>query len=1063
MQWLANICVRRPVFALVMMLTLGVVGAFGYFKLGVDAFPKLDFPVAVITTHLDGAAPEEVETEVTDKIEEAVNTVSGIDELRSQSYEGVSVVIVTFVLDREADAAVQDVRDHIQQALGTLPKGIDPPVVSKVDPDAAPILYLALKAPGNLREVTEYADKSIRRRLESINGVGGVSLVGGRKRQINVLLDTQALRANGVSAADVERAIASQNLASPGGTVETGPSDLTLRVQGRVESPAELGRIVVRQSAGHALRVQDVARVEDSQEEEQTAALEDGHPTLVLSIRKQSGENTVAVVEAIRYRLATLNKDLPPGYKLEVVRDASGTITTEVNAVKEHLVVGALLAALVVLVFLGNFRSTIIAALAIPVSIIGTFALMAAMDFTLNIITLLALALAVGIVIDDAIVVLENIFRFIHDKKMKPFPAAIAATQDIGLAVLATTLSLMAVFLPIAFMNGIIGRFLRSFGLTMGFAIAVSLFVSFTLTPMLAARWIDPVPEDGTVKTSILEHAVAFFYKPIERLYVTVLAFVMRHRWLVVLASMVTMGSCIPLGKAVPKGFLPDNDEAQFEINIRAPEGTSLQSTMIIAERIAREVRRLPGVEHTLTTIGDNDSKTPNLAKVYVHLVDPKDRVESQAELVDRTRREIVAKQPKDLRIDVSIVAAISAGGQSTKLVQYSVTGPDLTQLGKYSEGIVTALRAAPGAADVDSDFITGQPEVRVHVLRDRAADLGVQVADITNTLQLLVGGLKISTYEENGEDYDVRIRADRLDRSQIAKLNMMTVPSARLGTVSLRDVVSLRTGTGPSQINRLNRQRVVTIASNVLPGFGQSQVQTAMESAIAAQHMPPAYAAHAAGQTRETGRTAVAFLVSFGLSFIFMYLILAAQFESWLYPISIMVTLPLTVPFALVSLLIFGQGLNIQSALGLLVLFGVVKKNAILQVDHTNHLRREGMARGPAILQANKDRLRPILMTTIAFVAGMLPLIFSKGIGAGFSRATAGIVVGGQTLSLALTLLATPVLYSYLDDLSAWFARVSRRKHPIDRGRDLLDNIPHTNAEAVPVSQQVGHGAHQP
>ncbi len=1037
MQWLANISVRRAVFASVLMLAIVVVGLAGYRSLGVDAFPKIDFPVVAVVTRLDGAAPEEIETQVTDKIEAAVNTIAGIDELRSISSEGVSQVYITFQLEKNIDSAAQDVRDHVSTALPELPQGIDQPVVQKLDPDASPILYVAVTGSQPIREVTELADKQIRRAVENIPGVGQVSLVGGRKRQLNVWLDTDALRGHGLTAADVQRAIASQNLTAPGGSVETGPRDLTLRVKGRVETPVELGRIVVRQSGDHPIRVQDVARVEDGAEHEDTAASLDEQPTLVLSIRKQSGENTVAVVKAVRERLSQVERSLPSGYRLSVVRDNSATIQTQVAAVEEHLVLGALFAALVVLLFLGNVRSTVIAAIAIPISIIGTFGLMAYKGFTLNIITLLALALAVGIVIDDAIVVLENIFRFVHEKKLKPFPAAIAATKDIGLAVLATTLSLIAVFVPIAFMNGIVGRFMNSFGLTMAFAIGVSLLVSFTVTPMLAARWLAPPGEDET--PSVLERLVDRAYQPVERVYMAMLRWSMDHRWAIVLVCVAALGSCGPLFKAVPKGFVPQNDEANFEINVRTPEGTSLPSTLLVAERIARETRRIPGVAYTLATIGDNNQRTPNLARIYVKLTDPKERAASQQELQARARRELLGRFPKELRIDVSDVSAFNSGN-SSKSVQYVINGPDVGELARIADRVLAKLRQVPGAADVDSNLVLGKPEVQLEVLRDKAADLGVQVADVSNAARLMVGGLKASTYEENGEDYDIRLRAGAADRSRLDRLGAITVPSAKVGSVALRDVVLFRDAAGPSEINRLNRRRQVTITANVLPGYGESDVLSALERIIRDEKLPAGYAAQAMGRSKETGRAAVNFLVAFGLSFVFMYLVLAAQFESWIHPLTILISLPLTVPFALLSLLVFHQSLSIMSALGLLVLFGVVKKNAILQVDHTNNLRAAGMARDQAILVANRDRLRPILMTTIAFVAGMLPLITSRGIGAGFNRATAGIVIGGQSFSLLLTLLATPVVYSLLDDLGAWLGRRFGRRGMVDRGRGEID-----------------------
>jgi HAE1 family hydrophobic/amphiphilic exporter-1 len=1065
MQWLARLCVRRPVFAAVMMLTIAVVGATGYFRLGLDQFPKVDFPVVVVTTRLDGAAPEEVETEITEKVEEAVNTINGIDELRSQSVEGVSLVFITFTLDRDIESAAQDVRDKMALAQPNLPKGIDPPIVGKFDPDAIPIVYIGVHSNKSVRETTEVADKRIRRLIENIPGVGQVNLIGGRKRQLNVWLDPVALRSTGLTPQDVQRAIQLQNLTTPGGTVNSGPTELTLRVQGRVASPQQLAQIVVRQVGNHPIRISDVARVEDGEEEQETVALENGKPTVMLTVRKQSGENTVAVVDAVNERLDEIGKTLPVGYSLEIVRDNSSFVRTSVHAVKEHLVVGAIFASLVVLLFLGNFRSAVIAAIAIPVSIVGTFALMWVEGFTLNMITLLALALAVGIVIDDAIVVLENIYRFIDEKGYKPFPAAILATKDIGLAVLATTMSLLAVFIPVAFMSGIVGRFLKGFGLTMAFAIAVSMLVSFSLTPTLSARWLNPPERDEKGRPikhkTAMERFVDKFYLPIEHAYMAILRWVMKRRWVVVLACVIALGSIGKIGKHVPVAFIPEDDQAQFQVNIRAPEGTSLQSTALIGERIARQIReKVPQVMLTAMTVGDDAQRTPNKVSLYVRLTDPKERQEKQIDLMSKVRREIVALQPKELRIDVSEVDAFNSG-QSTASVQYGISGPDLTRLGDYSNKIVERLRKVPGAVDVDTNLIVGKPELNVTIDREKAADLGVQVADIAQTLQLLVGGLKVSTYAEAGEDYDVRARAERRYRADAEGLSLVMVPSSRYGSVPLTEVVSLHPSTGPSIINRVNRQRMVGISSNVAPGFGDSDVQRALEGIIADLHLPASYHAAPQGRSKETRRAASSFAVAFLLTFAFMYLVLAAQFESWLHPITILLCLPLTVPFALVSLLIFHQSLNIFTALGLLVLFGVVKKNSILQVDHTNHLRELGLPRLDAILQANRDRLRPILMTTVAFVAGMIPLAISRGIGAGQSRATGGVVIGGQTLSLLLTLLATPVAYSLFDDVSQWLKRLFASKHPVDKGEREIDSLP-DDADAAPPVREIEAPPHE-
>lgn len=1026
MQWLANVSVRRPVFATVLVLVICVLGFAGYSQLGVDRFPKVDFPTVVILTKLPGSAPEEIETEISDKIEEAVNTISGIDELRSESSEGVSQVIVTFVLEKDIDTGAQEVREKVNTILGDLPPGTETPQVMKFDASATPVLYIAVNANAPIGQITEVADKQVRRRLESVAGVGQVAVLGGTKRQVNVSLDAARLKALGITSIDVENAIQAANLTVPGGRIESGPDQKVLRVRGRVVQPKELSDVVIRETDGKRITIGDVATVEDGVEQAETTAVRDGQAAVVLSIRKQNGANSVAMTDDLRARMKQIQPTLPAGYSLEVIRDNTATIRTSVHAVQEHLILGALFAGAVVLLFLGSVRSTVIAAIAIPVSIIGTFALMWMQSFSLDTITLLALALAVGIVIDDAIVVLENITRYIEEKQLSPVKAAVLATKEIGLAVLATTLSLIAVFAPIAFMSGIVGRFLKSFGMTMAFSIAVSMLVSFTLTPMLSSRWLKgarPIHDGAQKKKPLLERIVDRAYLPVERTYVSILRWVMKRRWTVVVASVLTLVSIVPLGARVPKGFLPRSDDAQFELHVRTPEGASLESTGITAERIAREVRKMKNVTSTVTTIGDNDQKTPNFATVFVKLVDPEKRELSQLEIMEQVRKEIVPQQAKELKLDVSEVAMFAGGGTFAE-IQYEIGGPDLATLERYSNQLVERVRKIPGAVDVNSTYIAGKPELNLRIDRQKAADLGVKGADIAKTLGLFVGGSEVTNYQEDGQTYSIFVRGIPSDRANLRGLSLVTVPSSKLGSVPLLDVVTSEEGSGPANISRLNRRRQITLTANLAPGASQSVVMEKIDAEIKAMNLPPEYNTKTVGQSEEMQNTAQAFLLAFALSFIFMYLVLAAQFESWLHPITILIALPLTLPFALISLLLFEQQLDIYSMLGLLVLFGVVKKNSILQIDHTNHLRKQGLDREHAIIEANRDRLRPILMTTLAFVAGMLPLAMSTGVGSAFNRATAGVIVGGQSLSLLLTLLATPVAYSLFDDLSNWLKR---------------------------------------
>ncbi len=1046
MQWLAEICVKRPVFATMLIMSLVVVGLFSFLSLGVDLFPKVDFPTITVTVVNPGASPEEVETEITEKVEEAVNTISGIDELRSTSVEGVSQVFVVFVLEKDVNVAAQEVENRVQTVIPNLPDTAEQPTVQKLDSDAAPVLRIVVSAPTSLRDVTETAKNKVKERIESVNGVGQVTMIGGQERQINVWVDPDKMRAYNITPAEVSNALRIQNVEFPSGRLDEGQKETAVRTMGKIKKPEEFDNVVVATRGEYQVKIKDLGYTQDGAEELRSEARLNGKPAVTLIVAKQSGQNTVAVAHEIKERLKEIAGDeakgikgtLPPGYELRIVGDNSIFIENSLHSIEEHLIVGSILAAIVVFLFLWSFRSTFIAGLAIPTSIISTFALMYAMGYTLNSITMLSLTLMVGIVIDDAIVVLENIFRFIEEKNMDPFQAAIEGTREIGLAVLATTLSLMAVFVPIGFMQGIVGKFMSSFGLTAAFAVGVSLLVSFTLTPMLAARLIKRKhlkhAEKKAEPSDILDDEMmergeerpqedhlskdAGWFRHVDAVYTWLLKFSMGHRWVIITLCVLVFLSIIPLFMFVGKNFLPVDDQSQFEVTVRAPEGYSLGASSQVMERIASRIREMQGVTDTLVTVGGGQAQVVNNGTIYVKLTDIANRPKSQEQMMSDTR-EILKEFPSDLRTGVSIVQAFSGGGFRNANVQFLIGGPDLKKLEEVSAKILEKMKTIPDAVDVDSTLISGKPEVRLQVDRQTAGDLGVRVGDVSQALNTLVAGQEATTFNEGSETYEVRVRAINNFRSDVEGLKRLIVPSTKVGWVSLDRLVKVTPGTGPSSVDRLNRQRQVTLLANTKPGGSAASITSAINEYVSTLQLPPGYSTGYVGQSKEMGKAGFYFLLAFSLSFIFMYIVLAAQFESFIHPVTILLTLPLSIPFGILSLLITGQTVNIFSGLGLLLLFGVVKKNAILQIDHTNNLRSQGMNRLEAIIQANRDRLRPILMTTIALVAGMIPLVVSRGAGAGTNRSIGVLVVGGQTLCLLLTLLAVPVFYSMFDDLS--------------------------------------------
>ena len=1010
----ADVFIRRPVSATMLVASLVVLGLFSYRKLGLDLFPNVDFPIVTVTTTLKGAGVEEMETGVTKVIEEAVNTIEGIDEMQSTTKEGLSLIVVQFVLEKNREVAAQDVRDKVAGVVGRLPVGTDSPIVDKFDVDAVPVLSVAVSGRRSLREVTELARKQVKEVIETLSGVGQVIMVGGQERAINIFVDPDRLTAQGLSIGQVASAVQEQNVELPGGRLDQTRRELAVRTMGRVETAADFDELIVAHVGGRPLRVRDLGFAEDGIVEPRSQSRLNGENAVQLIVRKQSGTNTVEVIDRVKAQLERLRSVLPADVEIRVIRDQSRFIKASIETVRVHMWLGAVLVALTVLVFMRDWRSTVIAGIAIPTSVIATFTFMDYFGFTLNNLTMLGLVLAIGLVIDDAVVVLENIFRHVEEKGTPPLRAASEATAEIALAVTATTLSLVIIFLPVAFMAGRVGRFFHSFGITVAVAIMVSLLVSFTLTPALSARMLrrrgGHRAEGGRL------------YRAIEHGYDRLLRWSLRHRAVVVGVALATVATTIPLFNMVGKTFLPQDDQSEFEIGIRAPGGFTLAETSRVLAEIEGRVHQLDGVVDVLTTIGDQSGRVKagegdvTSASIYVRLADLGTRDFSQFDVMAKARQ-IVTEYP-DLRASVQGVNPLAGSGQRLAEVEMHLRGPDIARLQGYAERLMAGMRELPGLVDVDTTLAVRTPELRLLIDREKASDQGVNVRDIAATVQTLIAGQPVSKYKEADEQYDIWLRAMPGERRTSQDVYDLTVPSRSGQLVRLGNLVRLQEEVGPAQIDRVNRQRAVTIVADLLPGVPLATAVEHIRRVLGTLDMPALYNLEFTGRAKGLAESNANFLLAFGLSLVFMYMVLAAQFESFLHPVTIMLALPLTVPCALLSLVLLGQALDIYSMLGLFMLFGVVKKNGILQIDYTNTLRARGMERDQAILEANRVRLRPILMTTVMLILGMVPIALGQGPGSGSRASIARVIIGGQALSLLITLLIVPVAYALFDDL---------------------------------------------
>jgi HAE1 family hydrophobic/amphiphilic exporter-1 len=1063
MQRLAELCIRRPVFASMIVLSIVVIGAASYFQLALDKHPQVELPTVAVRTLLPGAAPDEVESAVSQVIEEAVNTVEGIQELRSSSGRGISNVIITFNLNRDIETAAQDVRDRVSAVVRDLPADVLPPVISKLDSDQAPSLSIALISDRPTRELTEIADKVVKEQVERSPGVGQVTINGGLGRAVNIWIYPDRLTAYRLPINAVRDAVVRQNTDIPGGNVTSATGEQNLRTMGRLVYARDFNDLVVATVKGSPVRIRDIGYAEDGTKEARSSSRVDGKSTVTLEVRRQSGANTIDVIEGVKQNLTRISSQLPPDVTLKILEDQSGFIYAALHEINIHLIVGSILASLVVLAFMRNWRAMVIAAVAIPCSLIAAFGVMWALDFTLNSVTMLALVLMVGIVIDDALVVLENTFRFMEEKNMPAFEAARMATADIGHAVLATTLSLVVIFIPVSFMSSIAGRFLYQFGITAAAAVMVSLLVSFTLTPMMCARMLHVSGKDRG------EHDAARsrqgFYRWVDAGYMASLRFSMKHRIAVALLGLAVIGLSLPMYRLIRQDYLPTNvDDGQFEVRATAPEGVNLAAMDEVMKTVERRLQSTPGIATVLGSSGGDYNGSLSSGRIWVQLVPHEQRVFSwgrlargiahgdpfeafrnnfgQRDVMQNVRSQLA--QYKDVRFQITNIQSINLSGAGSRTdIGFVFRGPDIEKLVDYAAQLAK-LGPELGLLDAQVSIQLNRPELRLEVDRQRAADLNADVESIASAMRLMVGGdERVSRFHdpEVNEDYDVELRLAQGSRNDPDTISRLYIPTRDGKIVRLDSVVKLQLAESVSQINRLDRQRQVNLQASVAPGYGMADRNQALTEAARELNMPPAYSTFVTGRGRELERTFKEFLIAFALSVVFMYMILASLYESLTHPFTILLALPLAVPFALFSLWVTGQSLNLYSALGMLVLFGVVKKNAILQIDHMNNLRAQGLPKLEAILIGNRDRLRPILMTTLALVGGMLPLALGTGPGAEERRAVAVAVIGGQSLSLLLTLLMCPVAYSLIDDGAV--ALRSMFKKPLATAKDTRKVTP--------------------
>ncbi|HTO94319.1 MAG TPA: efflux RND transporter permease subunit [Bacteroidota bacterium] len=1017
---LADVSIERPVFATMMILALIVLGVFSYSKLNVDMFPDVDIPYVTVTTVLRGAGPEQIESDVTRKIEDAVNSIAGVEHIQSTSQEGLSIVVIQFRLEVDGKTAAQEVREKVSAARANLPTEIDDPVITRFDPASLPIMTLTLSGSRSGRDITTYAKDVVKKRLENVPGVGSVDLVGGDEREIQIDVDAARMEACNLSITDIAQSVAAANMEVPAGNLIRGPRQLLLRTMGKFTDAAQFSAVIVASPGGKVVHLGDIATVTDGTKDRTSLARVNGNLSVGLNIQKQSGSNTVQVADALKAQIARLTKELPPDMHVTLARDNSVFIRETVDDVIFDILYGGLLAVVVVYLFLANHRPTLISAIALPTSIIASFIIMFALNFTLNVMSLMALSLAVGLLIDDAIVVIENIYRHLHEGATA-MEAAKAATSEIGLAVMATTFTVVAVFVPVAFMTGIIGRFFYQFGITVAVAVLVSLFVAFTLTPMLASRWLHREDEELTPGGSILRTVLYYFnhfFGVLSRRYQRAIAWSLRHRLVVIGAALGIFVLSIFLTRFLGSAFFPTSDQSEFTIGISAAPGSSLERTGDICARIETILARRPEVTTTLTTIGaGNDPVTKG--NILVKLVKKKERAKGIERIMGEVRSALADVPGANFGISVS-----QGPGGGQKPVILSVRGDDLVTLEQFAASVEGIVRTTPGAVDVENSLELSKPEMRITIDREKASDLGLNVGMIATGIRAMVDGAVATQFSEAGDQYDVRVRLAKEDRTSLENVRTLTLKATKDGAnqqkliVPVSSVADIGPGSGPSKINRFDRQREIRIDANTA-GRQMGDVLGDIMRRASRLTPPPGYTVGVTGSGEQQAQSFVNIFVALGLAVVFVYIVLAAQFESFVHPFTIMLALPMSLIGAVFALIAFGSALSVISLIGIIMLMGLVTKNGILLVDYANVLRDRGQDRTSALVNAGATRLRPILMTTFAMIFGMMPVALASSEGSEFRSPMGQAVIGGLITSTLLTLFIVPVVYSLIDDIS--------------------------------------------